>query len=493
MAEPFPNLSEVLSGGITSLGPSNTRAPVYGAFLNREDGPDADSMDTSTTSGSGLNVGNALGFETPTSTPETSSDWGLGFTGRGPSDSGFNPGFSLSTPMGKVGIDALDIAMSIGLTALTGVPGLGMVANAIGSAFGPPAPSVNAIGQQAMYGYGNQNIDAYGNPVGSMSNIASEMNMGNQGYDAADDVEGMMSDAVQGFADAHGGEVGGGPGSGEPDSGGMGGGQPFQRGGIMDVGAARMDEMMNRFNLEREKDNGYQEIGAYSTDQRRPGVDTRNFYLRTPKQGVPFGSFGGDTPLLNLTGNYGSSTTEVTPETVHPGISQEDIDYFNLKNQEEESTSYNAGLRATFSDGMFPEWMRRVLDLKSANVSYGRSKYERRNTRGEIDESISNRIRGIGGLGQVLPRMFGNAPTVRVQYDEPNKFDRQFSGNVNIPVGKGNLDLSAARYINEGRDNSESYKAGFNYPFEYGTLSADAERTADGENRFGARLRIPLN
>ena len=111
---------------------------------------------------------------------------------------------------------------------LSGIPGF------IGDFFDSTAPSVNALGQTAMYGWGNQTIDAYGNPVGSLSNIASEMNMGNQGYDAADDVEGMMSDAVQAFADAHGGEVGGGgSGSGTSGSGTSGYGDTWNTGGLV--------------------------------------------------------------------------------------------------------------------------------------------------------------------------------------------------------------------------------------------------------------------
>jgi hypothetical protein len=40
----------------------------------------------------------------------------------------------------------------------------------------------------AQYGWGNQSTDRFGNPVGSIENIASEMNMGNPGVDAADNV-----------------------------------------------------------------------------------------------------------------------------------------------------------------------------------------------------------------------------------------------------------------------------------------------------------------
>jgi len=541
------------SPGSGDAGANNfTQPPVPQPFMPYQDvgegGPDADSVDTSATSGSGLgfDVGNALGFGTSPSTSGTSpstsgtspstsgtspstsgtsSDWGLGFTGLGPNASGFNPGLSLSTPMGKVGIDALDIAMSIGLNAL-GIPGIvGMAGKGIAgliSSFGPPAPSVNAIGQQAMYGYGNQSIDAYGNPVGSLENTVSEMNMGNKGFDAVDDVEGMMSDAVQGYADAHGGEVGDAgaaaaaaaaaadaqaSATATADAMGMGGGDSDADSGDTSgsgVGGGGGEES-------GWADGGIMQLGGYSANQR-PSADTSNFYLRTPEQGFSLrtspATFGegnqpatGSSPSpeerLNFTGNYGRSTSEVTPQAM--GIPQEAIDYFRLKNQEEKSTSYNVGIRAMFPDGVVPDFIDRVLRPKSANASFGQSEYEKQNTQGHIVDRRSDRRRGIGGQGQVLRSMFENdAPTVGVQYYEPNKFDRQISGNVNVPVGEGNLDLSAAKYINEGRDNSESYKAALNYPVGPGTISAEGElyrdpKTGQDENRFGARLRIPLN
>jgi hypothetical protein len=51
-----------------------------------------------------------------------------------------------------------------------------------------PDPETNVLGQVAQYGWGNQSIDRFNNPVGSIENIASEMNMGNNGVDAADNV-----------------------------------------------------------------------------------------------------------------------------------------------------------------------------------------------------------------------------------------------------------------------------------------------------------------
>ena len=235
---------------------------------------------------------------------------------------------------------------------------------------------------------------------------------------------------------------------------------------------------------------GIMSLGGYSANQPAPGVNTTNFNVQTPPQGISFGRFGGDTPILNATGNYGASTTEVTPGAM--GIPQEAIDYFRLENQKQKSTSYNVGLRATFPDNMFPEWMRRVLDPKSVNASFGQNESTFQNVQGDTFTN-SDRRRGIGGQGQVLRAMFGNnAPTVGVQYFEPNKYDKQISGNVNIPVREGNLDLSAKKYINEGRDNSESFKAGLNYPVGPGTASIEAERTSDGENRGMVRYRIPI-
>jgi len=235
---------------------------------------------------------------------------------------------------------------------------------------------------------------------------------------------------------------------------------------------------------------GIMSLGGYSANQPAIGVNTTNFNVRTPDQGISFGRFGGDTPILNATGNYGASTTEVTPGAL--GIPQEAIDYFRLENQKQKSTSYNIGIRSMFPDGVVPDFIDRVLRPKSVNASFGQSESTFQNVQGDTFTN-SDRRRGIGGQGQVLRAMFeNNAPTVGVQYFEPNKYDKQISGNVNIPVGEGNLDLSAKKYINEGRDNSESFKAGLNYPVGPGTASIEAERTPDGENRGMVRYRIPI-
>mgnify|MGYP003676753505 FL=1 len=217
-------------------------------------------------------------------------------------------------------------------------------------------------------------------------------------------------------------------------------------------------------------------LASFKASEGAPGVTGSNFNFRTPDGGISLGD------ALTLTGNYGRSTEEVTPGDM--GIPQEVIDRFRLQNQKQKSTSYNVGIRAMFPDGVVPDFMDRILRPNSANVSYGQSDFEKRNTQGDIAESNSNITRGIGGQGQILRGMFGeNAPTVGVQYLEPNRNDKNISANMNFSLGDGIINLEAARAINEGRDNQNSFKAGFNYPVGPGTASIEGERTADGESR----------
>lgn len=198
-------------------------------------------------------------------------------------------------------------------------------------------------------------------------------------------------------------------------------------------------------------------LGGYGENQPAPGVDTSNFFIRTPPQGIPLGD------VAVLSGDFGRSTSEVSPGAL--GIPQEAIDYFRLQNQKQEQSSFNVGIKALFPDGVVPDFMDKVLRPKSASVSYGRSEFSSRNVDGSAFEA-SDRRRGIGGQGQILRGMFAdNAPTVGVQYNEPNKFDRSWSGSVNIPMDRGNVSLYGSRGINEGRPN---------------------------DTAFGARLRIPI-
>jgi hypothetical protein len=143
---------------------------------------------------------------------------------------------SLGDPIADFGLGSLNpspvsIAASLAGLAL-GIPGLGpAVAIGRGIAGMIGAPATNALGQTQMYGYGNQNIDAYGNPVGSMSNIASEMNVDNKGFDAADvmssppsDTQGGMGAVGDGGAAAAAAGMGGVDGSEEGAAGGLAGG-----------------------------------------------------------------------------------------------------------------------------------------------------------------------------------------------------------------------------------------------------------------------------
>jgi len=197
------------------------------------------------------------------------------------------------------------------------------------------------------------------------------------------------------------------------------------------------------------------DLGGYKERQPAPGVNTTNFSIRTPPQGISFGRFGGNTPLFNVTGDYDRSTAEVTPQAM--GIPQEAIEHFRLKNQEQKSTSYNVGISAMFPDGVVPDFMDRVLRPKSVNARFGRSKSEFRDVRGDTVTN-SDRRRGIGGQWQVLRAMFGdNAPTAGVQYFEPNRSDRSFSGSVDIPMGRGDVSLYGSRSMNKGRPNDTSF------------------------------------
>ena len=399
--------------------------------------------------------------------------------------------------MGDLNISLADVATSAAISAVTGVPGLGMVANAIGNAFGPSTGTSFGVGEQTgsgissgqVAGYGTTTggptglgINAYGQAVDPSAEATSETSA--SVAEAAAQAQAEAQAAATADAMGMGGEPGTGEGPGEAGAAASAGMGMMAQGGL--VGAA------GGF-----ADGGIMQLGGYSVDQQ-PGAETSNFYLRTPEQGIDFGSFGGDKNLLNLTGNYGESTSEVTPGGYgHSSRSHRLLSASRIKKNKNQPC-YNVGIRAMFPDGVVPDFMDKVLRPEYVNASFGQSESTFQNVQGDTFTN-SDRRRGIGGQGQILRGMFGNdAPTVGVQYYEPYKFDKQISGNVNFPVGKGNLDLSAVKFINEGRDNSESFKAGVNYPVGPGTISAEGEfyrdpETGQDENRFGARFRVPLN
>ena len=190
-------------------------------------------------------------------------------------------------------------------------------------------------------------------------------------------------------------------------------------------------------------------LGGYSVHSPAAGVNTSNFSVRTPPQGIPLGD------VANVTGAFNRSTSEATPEAL--GIPQEAIDNFRLQNQKQEQSSYNAGISVFFPPGMMPDFVARVLLPKSATASYGRSQSTSTDVRGNEVEN-SNISRGIGAQGQLLRGMFGdNAPTVGVQYDEPNRYDRSWRGSVGIPMGSGNVSIYGSRNFNEGRPNENTF------------------------------------
>jgi len=183
-------------------------------------------------------------------------------------------------------------------------------------------------------------------------------------------------------------------------------------------------------------------LGGYQRDQSVPGVDARQFSVRTPQEGIPVGD------ILRLSGDYDQSSVEVTPQAM--GIPQESIDFFRLQNQQQKSKSYNVGITAFFPPGAVPEFMENVLRPTQARASFGQTRQSFSDITGR-EQTTSDRRRGIGGQAV----LFGG-PTVDVQYEEPNKFDRRFEGSVAIPTERGIVSLYGSRALNEGRPNESS-------------------------------------
>ena len=82
---------------------------------------------------------------------------------------------SITSPVANVpGPFGINMAPSpLGLLSVA-VPGpLGVVMGIANAVMGIEAPSVNTIGQSQVSGFGNQSVDAFGNPVGSLANEVS--------------------------------------------------------------------------------------------------------------------------------------------------------------------------------------------------------------------------------------------------------------------------------------------------------------------------------
>ena len=221
-----------------------------------------------------------------------------------------------------------------------------------------------------------------------------------------------------------------------------------------------------------------QYLGGYQRDQSVPGVDARRFSVRTPQEGLPVGD------LLRLSGDYGQSSVEVTPQAM--GIPQEAIDFFRLQNQKSKSKSYNVGITAFFPPDAVPEFMENVLRPTQARASFGQTRQSFRNIFGQ-DQSMSDRRRGIGGQAVLF-----DGPTVDVQYEEPNKFDRRFEGSIKgIPIQDALLNLEASRQLNEGRPDRTSYGGSLNVPVERGIVSLSGSRNPE-ESRVRLGFKMPL-
>ena len=189
-----------------------------------------------------------------------------------------------------------------------------------------------------------------------------------------------------------------------------------------------------------------EQLGSYSSFNR-DGVSGSQFNIRTPSGGYPIGPDG--APLARIEGGYRRQDRLVTPEAL--GIPQETIRQWQLGNLEQESSTWNLGIAAYLPDGVLPDFMDGVLRPKSVNVRYGRSSSETRTPSGE-SVGGGDRILGIGGQAQVLRRMFGNnAPTVEVDYGEPNLRDRVISAGLDFPVLGGDIGIHGERRLNEDR------------------------------------------
>jgi hypothetical protein len=150
-----------LSAGPSAIGAGAPNAP-------------AGSFSTGFNIGDKGRVGSILGSGLMGGFGPVGSALGAGFGG---ALGGWGKGKSIGTGIGSL--------VGSGFGPLGSIAG-GYLGGQIGG--GAFSPETNALGQVAQSGWGNQFTDRFGNPVGSLSNIASVMNTGNPGVDAADNV-----------------------------------------------------------------------------------------------------------------------------------------------------------------------------------------------------------------------------------------------------------------------------------------------------------------
>jgi len=198
--------------------------------------------------------GDPYGGKTDDDVSEPSSGVGVPgqAAGSGSTGSGFFSG--LNEPIADLGLPAAltPTPMSLGLTALSFVPGpIGIGAGLLGlgrtvaSLMG--SPSVSPSGQTQVYGMGNQNVDAYGNPVGSTSyDMAAMAVPGMPGLQDPMGVYGGFTSSGQGIgavSDTYGDEFG----ESTPDMGSDGGDSTGGNGGVGgDVGDDWSDIRLKR-------------------------------------------------------------------------------------------------------------------------------------------------------------------------------------------------------------------------------------------------------
>ena len=217
-------------------------------------------------------------------------------------------------------------------------------------------------------------------------------------------------------------------------------------------------------------------IGGFHS--RRPGLEA----LQRPAPGFPgnFPAFHGEQlpgagfrrppekEGLSVSGDYFFGSSERTPEALmHPEFVRRwrAEGGTPLQNREIDETSYNVGIAVHLPGGVLPKFMEGILRPERVNASYSRSKQKVTTPFGRRFVN-TNRGRGIGGQGQILGHMFGKyAPTVSLQYYEPNWYDRNVSGSVEVPVGSGIFSVSRRKSLNKGRRDESAWRIGYGTKF----------------------------
>ena len=195
-----------------------------------------------------------------------------------------------------------------------------------------------------------------------------------------------------------------------------------------------------------------EQIGSYGRLDK-DGVSGSRFNIRTPSEGLQIGP-------VNLSGQYARQERKSTPQAL--GMPEEFVQFMrergsSLAEQEEKFSTWNVGISAQLPGGVLPPFMEKVLRPESFNAKYGRSQFEATNPFGQRFEG-SDRERAIGGQGRVLEGLFGeNAPSVGLQYEEPNRQESIISGNVTIPFQQGGIASLPKNPVLAGQEHMLAY------------------------------------